>query len=146
MLQGGKKRIAQLGIGTVIFAVTFVISYFAVQFLFFDNGNPAAKMKEAAADINANSPQLVDQFTRLDSVTAVADKSFRYHYTLFQYSKEEINLDTVNKYVRPGIIERVKTHPEMEFFRENEIIVSYLYYDKNGELVTSINVTPDMYK
>jgi hypothetical protein len=52
---------------------------------------------------------------------------------------------TVNKYIRPGIIENVKNGPELREFRKNKITLDYNYFDKNGEFVTQISVTPEMY-
>ena len=87
----------------------------------------------------------VDEYSRLDSATALGKTNFNYYYTLFDTERSEVNLDTVNKYIRTGIIENVKTNPELRAFRKNRITMDYSYFDKNGEFVTKISVTPDLY-
>lgn len=128
---------------TVAFIITFAISYFAVQFFFFNEGSIEEQMKEAAVEINNISPKMVDEYSRLDSAST-ADKTFKYHYTLMM-TKEEVNVDVLKKFLRPEIIENVKNSPELKIFRENKITMSYNYYDKNGEFVTKIDVTPELY-
>lgn len=132
-------------IQTVSFAITFVIAFFAVQHFFFNDKNLEERLTDAAREVNNISPKMVDEYSRLDSASAVSDQIFKYHYTLVNMSKTEVNSDTVEKYIRPGIIENVKTSPDLKDFRDNKITMSYNYYDKNGDFVLNIDVSPEMY-
>lgn len=132
-------------IQTVSFAITFVIAFFAVQHFFFNDKNLEEQLTDAAREVNNISPKMVDEYSRLDSASAVSDQIFKYHYTLVNMSKTEVNSDTVEKYIRPGIIENVKTSPDLKDFRDNKITMSYNYYDKNGDFVLNIDVSPEMY-
>ena len=67
------------------------------------------------------------KFSRLDSVSAKGKTSFIYYYTLINAEKLEVNLDTVNKYIRPNIIKNVKDSPELKIFRDNNITFDYKY-------------------
>lgn len=130
---------------TISFAITFVIAFLAVQYFFFDNKNLEEQLTDAAREVNNISPKMIDEYSRLDSASTVRDQIFKYHYTLVNMSKKEVNSDTVEKYIRPGIIENVKTSPDLKDFRDNNITMSYNYYDKNGDFVLNIDVTPDLY-
>ncbi|MCM8569858.1 hypothetical protein NE848_10735 [Gramella jeungdoensis] len=127
------------------FAITFAIAFFAVQYFFFGNKSVEEQLKAAEKQVNAVAPKMIDGYSRLDSASAVGDRMFKYHYTLVEYFREQVNVDTVNKYIRPGIIENVKNSPDMKYFRDHEITMSYNYYDKEGEFVMEIEVTPEMY-
>jgi hypothetical protein len=104
------------------------------------------ELKNAALELNKQTPMQIDEYSRLDSASTKGKTNFIYHYTLFDLEKSEVNLDTVNKYIRPSIIENVKNSPELKFYRDNEITMDYKYYDRNGVFVTEINVTPELYK
>lgn len=143
MKESVEKNKAQKIIGTVAFIITFAISFFAVQHFFFNEGTIEEQMKDAAVEINNISPKMMDEYSRLDSAST-ADKTFKYHYTLMM-TKEEVNVDIMKKFLRPEIIENARNSPELKIFRDNKITMSYNYYDKNGEFVTKIDVTPELY-
>lgn len=103
-------------------------------------------MKKAALELNKQAPMKIDQFSRLDSASTIGKTNFIYYYTLTEIEKSEVNLDTVNKYIRPNIIENVKNSPELKVYRDNNITMDYKYYDKNGKFATEISVTPELYK
>ena len=132
-------------IGIIIGIIAFVISYYDVQQLFFKH-NLESELINVAKELNKQTPVQVDQYSRLDSVSAIGKTNFRYHYTLFNLNKTDVNLDTVNKYIRTGLIENVKNNPSLKIYRDNKITLDYKYYDKNGEFVTEISVTPDLYE
>jgi hypothetical protein len=88
---------------------------------------------------------MVDQDTRLDNAVALPGNVFQYNYTLVNLEKSEVNIDTVKKYIEPGIINNVKTSPDLKAYRDNKVTMAYYYKDKNGVFVLKISVTPDMY-
>ena len=88
---------------------------------------------------------MVDRDTRLDNAVALPGNILQYNYTLINLDKSEVNVDTVNKYVAPGIINNVRTNPELKVYRDNKVTMDYAYRDKNGVFVLKISVTPDMY-
>jgi hypothetical protein len=69
----------------------------------------------------------------------------QYNYTLVNLDKYEVNIDTVIKYIKPGLINNVKTNPDLKAYRDNKVTMAYNYKDKNGVFVLKINVTPDLY-
>ena len=89
---------------------------------------------------------MVDQHTRLDNAVALPDNTFQYNYTLVDITKSEVNLDTVKKYVEPGILNNVRTNPGMKTFRDNKTTFIYYYKDMKGEFVFKYPITPDMYQ
>lgn len=131
-------------IGAIVGTIAFALSYFGVQQLF--KKDLESELKNAALELNKQAPIQIDQFSRLDSASTKGKTNFIYHYTLFDLEKSEVNLDTVNKYIRPNLIENIKNSPELKVYRDNNITMDYEYYDKNGAFVTKISVTPELYK
>lgn len=114
--------------------------------LFFGNDSVEEMLKESVKEINRKTPMEIDQFTRLDSAGSTKASEIKYYYTLVLYSKAEVNGDTMQKYVAPGLIQTVKSSDELKYMRAHDITMSYIYHDKNGEPITEISVTPQLYK
>ena len=132
-------------IGMVVRIIAFGLLYFAAQQIFFKPPSFDKVMMQAASEINKTCPIMVDEYTRLDNAVALPDNIFQYNYTLVNITKEEVNLDTVRKYIEPGIINNVKTNPDLKIYRDNKTTMRYYYKDKNGEFVHKFSVTPDQY-
>src|SRR5688572_1527845 len=110
--------------GVIVGVITFGLAYFGAQQMFkapsFDKA-----MMEAASELNKTCPIMVDQDTRLDNAVALPGNIFQYNYTLVNYEKSELNIDTVKKYIEPGLINSVKTNPDLE--RKNKVTMAYNY-------------------
>ena len=132
-------------IGLIVGAITFGLSYFAVQHIFFKTPSFDKVMIYAASEVNKMCPIMVDEYTRLDNAVALPGNIFQYNYTLVDIAKDEVNLDTVRKYIEPRIINNVKTNPDLKIYRDNKTTMTYYYKDKNGVFVHKLSVTPDLY-
>ena len=134
-----KGTIVGIGVGAIFFALFF----YGVQQFF--KPDLESELREVALELNKQSPMEIDQYVRLDSAASKGETNLVYYYTLFDMERSEVNLDTVNKYLRPGIIDNVKINPDLKVFRDNNITLDYRYFDKEGEFVTEISVTPELY-
>lgn len=131
-------------IGIIVGMIAFALSYYGVQQLL--KTDLESELKKTASEFNKQMPMAIDDFTRLDSVSTKGKTNFIYHYTLLDTEKSEVNLDTVNKYLRPSIIQNVKESPDLKIYRDNNITMDYKYYDENGDFTMEIAVTPELYK
>ena len=141
MNKAGSKKgtIVGFGVGAVFFALFF----FGAQQFF--KPDLESELKEVVLELNKQTPMQIDEYMRLDSAASKGTTNLIYYYSLFDMDKSEVNLDTVNKYLRPGIIENVITNPDLKVFRDNNITLDYIYYDKSGKFVTEISATPELY-
>jgi hypothetical protein len=104
------------------------------------------QLSKIADSLNKLCPMPVDEYSRCDSITIIANNSLQYNYTVVSNTKSEINLDTVRKYIEPSIIYNIKNGPDLKIFRNHKTTFIYNYYDKNGEFVWKLIVSPDKYK
>ena len=130
-------------IGIIIGMIAFALASYGVKQLF--EKDIESELRDAAAGLNKQTPMRIDEYTRLDSATTIGKTDFIYHYTLTNVNPEDIRVDTINKYFKPRIIENVKASPDLKIFRDNHITMGYNYYDSNGQKVTEIAVSPDLY-
>lgn len=103
-------------------------------------------MVEMASQINESCPIMVDSDTRLDNAMALPDNTFQYTYTLVNAEKDSIDIDSLREYLTPQITNWVKTNPDMEKFRELKVKINYLYKDKFGVYLLTVEVTPEDYE
>ncbi len=141
-----KKNRKKNLIGTIVGTAAFCLTYFAVQHIFFSPPSIDQVLMKTASEINKSCPIMVDQFTRLDNAVALSNDTFQYNYSIVNDEKAEINLDTAKKYIEPELLNRVKTDPDLKYFRDNKITMVYKYRDKNGVFVVKYTITPEMYK
>lgn len=137
----GKKSTV---VGMIAGIIAFIIAYYGVQLLFKED--VGSELKKGAATLNQQTPMQIDAFTRLDSAAAKGKTHFIYYYTLVQVEKSEVNLDTVQKYIRPTLIKGVANSADLKPYRDLNITFDYRYYDKRGDFVTEISVTPELYQ
>jgi len=107
------------------------------------------ELKQAAADMNKLTPQILNDGIRLDSVSTEPDRVFKYNYTLTDDVKENVTpeqLEVFKKEAKDGALEAVKTSEDLREFRDRDVILRYSYYDKNGKLTTDFRITPEEYK
>lgn len=131
-------------IGLTVGIITFVLTFYGVQQFFMKDLESELKM--AAVELNKLTPMEIDEYVRLDSASSKGKTNFIYYNTLYSYEKSEVKVDTVTKYVKPGLVENIKNSSELKVYRDNHITMDYIFYDKYGYYVTKISVTPDLYK
>ena len=133
-------------IGAVVGVLAFFASYFAVQYFFFSPPTFDKVMMAAASEINKTCPIMVDQETRLDNAIALPENSLQYNYTLVNTESAQVNPDELKTYIEPGIVNLVKSSPDMKIYRDNKTTIIYNYRDKNGVFILKLVVTPEMYQ
>lgn len=139
--KGKKSNLSSILMFVIVFLITF-----AVAFYFFSTPNLGERLQETANEVNQSTPVEIDRETRLDSATVKADSIFEYNYTMINRLKSEVNIPNFKKFSRANITKSVMESPDLENFRENKVTVDYRYYDKKGEFITNIMVTPEIYQ
>lgn len=101
------------------------------------------RLVQTSKELNARLPLNVDSDTRWDTTVPGPGKCLTYCYTLINVSKSEIDPGEVTAKIKPKLLLYYRTNPDMKLFRDNRVTVHYVFKDKLGETVTSIEVTPD---
>ena len=132
-------------IGTAIGFAIGILGVVIIQQLFFKPSSFDKVMMNAASELNKTCPIMVDQETRLDNAVALPGNILQYNYTLVHMVKDSINLQDMQNYLTPVIINNVKTNPDLKIYRDHKTTMAYYYKDKNGAFVFKITVTPEQY-
>lgn len=138
-----RKKVSRKALIGIILGITVAIT---VKMLVFKTPSHEAQLQQAAGNLNKSCPMMIDPETRLDTVTIPAARTFQYNYTLVNLQKATIDMEDLKNFLKPTIIENVKTSPQLQLFREQSTTLSYRYSDRNGVFLFDIVVTPDLYK
>ena len=144
-----KRKGAKYWIGLIATVAVVTITSNLINFSvtdFFKEATFDKAMMAAASQVNESCPIMIDSETRLDNAIALPNKVFQYNYTLINYSKQDLNLEEVKEQIEPGIVNFVKTNPDMKIQRDFKSTIKYAYKDKDGIHLFTIEVSPEMYK
>jgi hypothetical protein len=140
-----KKNTTSIIATTVGIIVAAVVSKFVVNY-FNDSMSFDEQLMQVSQEINKHCPFMIDQDTRLDNTIGGPGNSFTYNYTLVNYFAEEVDVDELKERIEPQMIMNIKTSPDMEQFRENNVTLLYKYRDKAGNFIFEIKISPGKYK
>ena len=96
--------------------------------------------------INDRCPEVVDSETRLDSVLLSRENQLIYFYTLPNKASSGINPSAFNAFLLTGIINNVRSNPDLRMHRDSSITFVFNYRGRNGELITEFSVGPERYR
>ena len=103
-------------------------------------------MKKVVQEINASTPTIVDEYTRLDSVALTGKTKFEYYYTVKGVDTSIDDFDPIRNTLKSASISNLKGNSDMKAFRENDITMGFNYYNEQAELLFDFIVTPTDYK
>lgn len=95
---------------------------------------------------NLTCPAQVDDQTQLDNAMALPGRTIRFNYTLFNYTRENIDTLKFQKSLRPIIVGKVKQMSEMAELRSINASIIYYYKDRQGGYVCQVIIEPGDYK
>jgi hypothetical protein len=102
-------------------------------------------LSERAVIMNKDCPFIIDENTRLDSITSPKKDILQNNYTLLNDNLADIDVDVFKDIFKPEITNHLKSNKETEFFRKNNATLIYKYFDKEKQFVTDIVILPSDY-
>ena len=104
--------------------------------------SPEGQVRAIADQMNRQGSKMVDEATRFDGAEALPNRTLLYKFTAIAKTSSEVPLDALNRTVRPLLVKKYNTLPEMKIFRDNGVTITYRYSDKAGQLIGDISVGP----
>lgn len=137
-----KKQIVKTIIGLVVgLTISIIVQQYFIKPPTFDK-----YLMNAASELNKTCPIMVDAETQLDNTIALPANTFQYNYTLINIDKDSIDIVSFEEYLKPVILNSIKTNPDLKTFRDNNVTMSYNYKDKNSNYIVKLTFTPAQYK
>lgn len=130
-------------IGCILLLCIILVS--AKIFLFKDS-SPDRDVLKFVKEMNKTCPTMVDVETRLDKVTALAENSLQFDYTLIYRHKDSVAIGNLRQYMEPVILDKIKTSPTLSRYLTKDLTWIYSYNDRNGDFIFKITYTPEQFK
>lgn len=141
--QEARKKKAQIIalLITAVFVVAGIIMWKnSDSFLDYDH-----TLALSAKAVNLTCPQMVDDDTRLDSVTTEPGRNYLYHFTAITLDSTELDIDLTCNIMRSTILENMHNNADVAAFGKNDVTIVFNFRDKNGLELCSIRLLPEEY-
>lgn len=96
-------------------------------------------LMEASQQINKQLPMMVDSETRLDT-TICAGKHVLYKYTMIGLSAKDLDIISFNDEIKTMLVKNQCSNENMVKMLKFGVQYSYMYQDRDGNLITTINI------
>lgn len=142
MEKGNKKKLVQ----GVMYIIIFVFVFFATKYMISYRTSTEDVVKEISNKMNKKCPLMLNSDVRLDKVDFISVQErvgLVYVCTLIYEDINTINnncflLDKKTKLVAQ---KDYNSNPEIEYLRENNLIIYYVCYDKNKSNLFGFEIT-----
>ncbi|MEE4244848.1 MAG: hypothetical protein V2I33_05530 [Kangiellaceae bacterium] len=95
-------------------------------------------LSEAVAGLEKSLPMTLDEETRLDKVSTVKS-FFVYNNTLTSYAASELDADKLDEILKTSVIGKLCSNKDLKGFIDNDVIMVYRYFGKDGKFVTELS-------
>jgi hypothetical protein len=130
-------------IGGILLCCIILVS--AKVFLF-KTSSPDKDVLKFVKEMNKTCPTMVDAETRLDKISALADNSLQFDYTLIYRYRDSVAIGNLKQYMEPVILNKIKTSPALSRYLSKNLTWIYSYNDRNGDFIFKITYTPEQFK
>lgn len=96
--------------------------------------------QQAATQLNATTPTMVDDVTRLDNVSVGPGALISYHYTFTHVSSKDVGLSEFKSKVFPIVKKAVCTNQEMKELLEYDGNYKYSYSGNDGKFIGDFTI------
>jgi hypothetical protein len=103
------------------------------------------KLSEMAAGLNESTPVMLDQYTRFEEASVSPDNVFRYRYTVLNTTNPDSLIENISQSLKENIKVAFSTNAELRIFKENNVVIEYIYNDENNRTLRSLQITPEDY-
>jgi hypothetical protein len=97
-------------------------------------------LQENKEQLNILLPVMVDEETKLENAE-VTGKTFQYQYVLVNYGAEDLDIDVVKSALLPAVIAQSCTMENLRVMVNKGATISFLYKDKDGKEIITMDVT-----
>lgn len=99
-----------------------------------------------AADLNESAPVMLDQYTRFDGASVSTGNIFQYRYTVLNTANPDSLVESGVRALQDNIRNEFSTNPQLRVFKENKVVIEYVYMDEHNRTVRSLQVNPEDYQ
>lgn len=104
------------------------------------------RLTQMAVELNESTPVMLDQYTRFDKASVVSGNMFQYQYTVLNTENPDSLVDIGLQSLRENIRHEFSTNPQLAVFKENNVVLEYVYKDNNDRTIRTLRIDPEEYQ
>ena len=127
----------------------YIIIILSPVFLLKCNSHERAVNEELnimAQGLNESAPVMLDKYTLFERAEVTSDNVFIYRYTVLNTSNPDSLIESVAKSLDENIKAEFASNPELNVFKENNVVIEYVYKDINNQTIRLIRINPEDYQ
>ncbi len=99
-----------------------------------------------ATNLNESVPIMLDKYTLFEGASVTSDNKFRYLYTVLNTPNPDSLVENGLQSLKENIEKEFFSNPDLRIFKENNVVIEYVYNDENGRTIRSLQITPPDYQ
>ncbi len=99
-----------------------------------------------AAELNESAPVMLDPYTRFEEAGVTDENHFRYRYTVLNTDNPDSLLSERLQTLTDNIRTLFSTNAELAIFRENSVVLEYVYNNEQQQTLRTITLNPEDYQ
>jgi hypothetical protein len=103
-------------------------------------------LSEASTKINKDLPTIINDDLRLDSTKALKWNNFAYHYTFYNHSLDDFDLENFEENLKDKLIDNARTNAFNNGFNILKTDILFIFSDKEGKKIKDIKIKYSEYK
>lgn len=99
-----------------------------------------------ALEVNESAPVMLNSFIRLEGASVSSDNVFQYRYTVLNTDNPDSMVQSGLPLLRETIRNENKSKPQLRVFKENNVVVEYMFMSEENRVIHSLRMNPEEYK
>lgn len=128
--------------------LTLSVIFSSLLFVQCNSGEKAlhGKLSEMAKELNASTPVMLDRYTRFDEASVTQDNVFRYRYTVLNTDNPDSLVQQLSQSLTENIRKEFSANSQLLIFRDNHVIIEYIYQDEDNRIIRTLRIEPEDYQ
>ncbi|MGI6572703.1 MAG: hypothetical protein ACOX19_04630 [Fermentimonas sp.] len=99
-----------------------------------------------ASELNESVPVMLNSYIRLEGASVSPDNVFQYRYTVLNTDNPDSLVNSGLPELRETIRSEYEFNPRLRIFKENNVVVEYIYMSEENRVIHSLRMNPEEYK
>jgi hypothetical protein len=104
------------------------------------------QLNRMALEVNESAPLMLNSFIRLEGASVSSDNVFQYRYTVLNTDNPDSMVQSGLPLLRETIRNEYKSKPQLRIFKDNNVVVEYMFMSEENRVIHSLRMNPEEYK
>lgn len=131
---------------TILLFTLLILATFFFQCNRRADGQLHERLSQMAVELNESAPVMLDSYTRFEEASVTDQNHFCYRYTVLNTDNPDSLLSERLQTLTHNIRTMFATNAELAIFRENSVVLEYVYNNEHQQTLRTITLNPEDYQ